>query len=134
MEPRGHQRPPSDPDSAVTLSVLDAVDENSRITQRGLAKELGIALGLANAYLKRCIGKGWIKVTQIPANRYAYYLTPQGFSEKSRLAAEYLTYSFSYFRRARAECEGLMSDAAARGWTRLVLAGCSELTEIAAMP
>lgn len=133
MEPRGRERPASDLDTAVTLSVLDAVDENSRITQRDLAKELGIALGLANAYLKRCIGKGWIKVTQIPANRYAYYLTPQGFSEKSRLAAEYLTYSFSYFRRARTECEMLMGDAVARGWSRFAFAGCSELTEIAAL-
>lgn len=123
----------SDQDTAVTLSLLDAVEENSRITQRDLAKELGIALGLANAYLKRCIGKGWIKAKQIPANRYAYYLTPQGFTEKSRLAAEYLSYSFSYFRRARTECETLMGEAVGRGWHRIALAGCSELTEIAAL-
>ena len=63
------------------------VEENSQITQRSLASELGIALGLTNAYLKRCVRKGWVKINQAPANRYAYYLTPRGFAEKSRLTA-----------------------------------------------
>ena len=49
------------------------------MTQRSMANELGIALGMANAYIKRCIRKGFIKVRQIPSNRYAYYLTPTGF-------------------------------------------------------
>ena len=77
-------------DSEITLGVLNAVEENSRVTQRDVAKNVGIALGLTNAYLKRCIKKGLIKVQQVPANRYAYYLTPQGFAEKSRLTGEYL--------------------------------------------
>ena len=68
-------------DSEITLGVLNAVDENSGVTQRGVAKEVGIALGLTNTYLKRCVKKGLIKVQQAPANRYAYYLTPKGFSE-----------------------------------------------------
>ena len=44
---------------------------------------MGVALGLANSYLKRCIRKGFIKITEAPANRYLYYLTPQGFAEKA---------------------------------------------------
>ena len=46
-------------------------------------------------------GKGLVKMSQVPLNRYAYYLTPQGFAEKSRLTAEYLSVSFNFFRRAR---------------------------------
>ena len=75
-------------EAEITLGILNAVHQNERITQRSVAQELGIALGLANAYLKRCAKKGLIKVSQAPANRYAYYLTPQGFAEKSRLTAE----------------------------------------------
>ena len=48
----------------------------------GLAAELGMAVGLVNAYLNRCIQKGLVKATQAPARRYAYYLTPQGFARK----------------------------------------------------
>ena len=57
------------------------------MTRRSLARELGIALGLANAYLKRCAKKGLIKIAQAPANRYAYYLTPQGFARKPAASA-----------------------------------------------
>jgi DNA-binding MarR family transcriptional regulator len=75
------------------LGLLAAVERDSALTQRHLARELGIALGLANAYLRRCTKKGLIKMRQAPLNRYAYYLTPRGFAEKSRLTAEYLSWA-----------------------------------------
>ena len=75
-----------------------------------MAGDLGIALGLANAYLKRCVKKGLIKVSQVPANRYAYYLTPKGFAEKSRLTAEYLSVSFNLFRDTRAQFTDLFKN------------------------
>ncbi len=115
---------------AVTLGVLSAIEANSTHSQRSLAGELGIALGLANAYLKRCVRKGWVKVQQVPANRYAYYLTPQGFSEKARLTGEYLAASLSFFRRAREQTQAVLQRAEARQLNRLVLVGASELAEI----
>src|SRR5262249_1024953 len=93
--------------------------------------ELGIALGLVNAYLKRCVKKGLLKVSQAPARRYAYYLTPRGFSEKSRLTVEYLSYSFSFFRRAKAHCAAVLQSDRVQGFGRLALAGVSDVTEIA---
>ncbi len=117
----------------ITLGLLNAVQENDSPTQRSMAKELGIALGLANAYLKRCVKKGHIKVRQIPKNRYAYYLTPQGFAEKSRLTAEYLSQSFNFFRLARNDCKELFSHAQAKGWRRVAFFGVSDLCEIATL-
>jgi DNA-binding MarR family transcriptional regulator len=117
----------------VVLALLDAVERDPAVTQRSVARELGIALGLANAYLRRCIRKGLIKVGQVPPRRYAYYLTPQGFSEKSRLTAEYLAHSFSFFRRARAQCGNLFSEAVARGHRRVALVGEGDLAEIASL-
>ena len=124
---------PAGQQTEITLGVLDAVEQNAQVTQRTVASELGIALGLANAYLKRCMRKGWIKVKQIPPNRYLYYLTPKGFAEKSRLTAEYLGSSFNFFRRARAQLEEAMGACAARGWKRVALYGKGELTEIGAL-
>jgi len=120
-------------DAEITLGILNAVHENERITQRSVAQDLGIALGLANAYLKRCAKKGLIKVSQAPANRYAYYLTPQGFTEKGRLTAEYLSDSFRFFRNARAQCTKALQDAAERDWGRVALYGASELAEVASL-
>lgn len=120
----------SDGDAEITLGLLNAVEENCTVTQRSMANDLGIALGLANAYLKRCVRKGLIKISQVPPNRYAYYLTPKGFSEKSRLTSEYLFSSFTFFRRARDQCGQMLEYCAARGWKRIALAGCGELAEI----
>src|ERR1700683_182480 len=91
-------------DERILLDLLNSVERDGGQSQRRLASELGIALGLVNAYLKRCVKKGLIKVTHAPARRYMYYLTPQGFAEKSRLTAEYLSSSFSFFRRAQSDC------------------------------
>jgi DNA-binding MarR family transcriptional regulator len=124
---------PSETDAKgrIVLDVLKAVEENSAVTQRSLARDLGIALGLANAYLKRCVTKGYIKVTHAPAKRYVYYLTPQGFAEKSRLTAQYLAISFDFFRLARSQCSGLFAECETRGWARIALCGAGELAEIA---
>jgi hypothetical protein len=118
-------------EAVMMLNVLSAVERDAHLTQRRLSRDLGIALGLANAYLRRCIGKGLIKVGQVPLNRYAYYLTPQGFAEKSRLTVEYLTWSFEFFRRARTQCSDLLALCAAFGGNRIVLFGTGELAEIA---
>jgi DNA-binding MarR family transcriptional regulator len=117
----------------ITLGLLEALERDGGQSQRRLATELGIALGLVNAYLKRCVKKGLVKVQHAPARRYAYYLTPRGFSEKSRLTVEYLTYSFGFFRQARTDCSGLFGVAKASGIKKVVLAGQSDLAEIAAL-
>ncbi len=126
--------PPEDTVHAwIMLGLLDLVERNSATSQRRLAADLGIAVGLINAYLKRCIKKGLIKANQAPARRYAYYLTPQGFAEKARLTVEYLSYSFRFFRDAKTDCSLLFQAAYARGVRRVVLAGQSNLAEIAAL-
>lgn len=117
----------------IMLGLLDAVDQNQEHSQRDLASELGIALGLVNAYIKRCVKKGLVKVRQAPARRYSYYLTPQGFTEKSRLTVEYLSSSFGFFRQAKTHCSDLLQQAKTRGVNKVVLIGQSDLAEIAAL-
>jgi DNA-binding MarR family transcriptional regulator len=118
-------------DSRIMLGLLNSVERDGGQSQRRLASELGIALGLVNAYLRRCVKKGLVKVTQAPARRYMYYLTPIGFAEKSRLTVEYLSVSFGFFRQAKAECGAVFAAAAERGFSRVALAGISDLAEIA---
>lgn len=123
----------SEDSMAITLGLLAAVEREETVTQRSLAGELGIALGLANAYLKRAAHKGWIKVQQVPPNRYAYYVTPQGFAEKARLTGEYLSSSLTFFRRAKEQIGEALEAFAAADRRRVVLVGVGELAEIAAL-
>jgi len=121
-----------EPDNArIVLGLLESVERDGAQSQRRLASDLGIALGLVNAYLKRCVKKGLLKIGQVPPRRFAYYLTPHGFAEKSRLTVEYLSSSFSFFRRAREDCSSVLKAAQARGWNRIALIGISDLAEVA---
>lgn len=118
---------------SIKLGMLTAVERSSDVTQRKLAQELGIALGLTNAYLKRLVKKGYIKATQAPANRYFYYLTPKGFAEKSALTATYLSQSFKFFRDARAQCAEAFVACQTDHMQRIVLCGTGDLAEIAVL-
>ncbi len=118
------------PDSRMTLDLLESVARNGERSQRAIAVECGIALGLVNAYLKFCATKGFIKVKRIPARRYFYYLTPKGMTEKSRLTLLHLSNVLSYFRAARRDYTEALQEAKRRGWSRIAVAGGSELAEI----
>lgn len=122
-----------DQEAESTRLMLDVIENRDRVTQRDLAGELGIALGLTNVYLKRCINKGLIKVRKAPARRYAYYLTAKGFSEKARLTAKFLSRSLRFFRLAREDCSNLFVAAQARGVRKVALIGASDLSEIAVL-
>src|SRR3546814_9139172 len=104
-------KPASDnQDAATMVALLEAIGSGDEHTQRTLATRMGVALGLAKALLKRCAAKGLVKIQNAPARRYAYYLTPKGFAEKSRLVAEYLETSLHFFRGARSQYEEARSE------------------------
>jgi DNA-binding MarR family transcriptional regulator len=83
------------------LQLLQALEQQSTITQRTLASRLGIALGLTNLYLKRLIRKGYVKCVTVSPNRLVYSLTPKGMSRKARLTYEFMKYSLDFYRDAR---------------------------------
>ncbi|MDP6353095.1 MAG: winged helix-turn-helix transcriptional regulator [Alphaproteobacteria bacterium] len=118
-------------EQSIIRGLLERIDDSSEVDQRTLSEELGIALGMTNAYVKRCVKKGWIKVKQVPARRYRYYLTPKGFAEKTRLTAQFFSDSLTFFRRARQSFTRLYGELAADGRRRVVLCGVDDLTEIA---
>jgi DNA-binding MarR family transcriptional regulator len=117
--------------SDAELDFLTAIERGEVVTQAALTQRIGVSVGLINALLKRAVHKGYVKVSRVPYRRYAYYLTPQGFREKSRLVAKYLETSLSFFREARSQYGGLFERAEKAGIKRLVLFGGGELAEIA---
>ena len=121
---------PTDTDREVALlGLLHSVSQGAARSQRHMASEINMALGLVNTYLKFCVRKGYVKVKRARA-RYAYFLTPKGMAEKSRLTVAHLTHSLSFFRAARENSDRLFEEAEARGWRRIGLAGSGELAEI----
>jgi len=118
------------------LEILTAIDEGQPLTQRALAQRLGVALGLANLYLKRLAKKGSIKIVEFPRKpaarkRLRYLLTPTGMAEKTRLTYEHITYSLDLYRRARQALRDSLSPLPERGAKRVALFGTGEAAEVA---
>ena len=113
------------------IDLLSKLEKQEVVTQSSLAKRVQVSVGLVNALLKRAINKGYVKVRAAPYKRYAYYLTPEGFLEKSRLVTEYLENSLSFFRIARDGYETLFIQARKQGGEKFILVGSGELAEIA---
>ena len=112
------------------LKLLEAVEQDSRVTQRSLATKLGIALGLTNIYLKRLVRKGFIKCVNIQSNRISYLITPRGISEKARLTYEFMDYSLHLYGEVRQRLRGVLQECAAAD-RRVAIYGRGEAAEIA---
>jgi DNA-binding MarR family transcriptional regulator len=119
-------------EAQIVAGLLGAIERGGAFSQRDLARELGIALGLVNAFIKKCAKKGFIKIRHAPARRYAYYVTPRGLVAKTRLTAEFLSYSLTYFKRARGSLGDTFATAAnVHCWKSVAVVGAGELAEIA---
>jgi DNA-binding MarR family transcriptional regulator len=112
------------------LKLLEAVEEDSRITQRSLASKLGIALGLTNIYLKRLVRKGYIKCVNVQSNRITYLITPRGISEKVRLTYEFMDYSLHLYGEVRQHLRAVLHECAVTD-RRVAIFGRGEAAEIA---
>ncbi len=133
VRPRERGATPRNGNLGETVKLLGNVAGDEPLNQRKLASQIGISVGLVNALVHRAVRKGLIKIKEAPARRYAYYLTPKGFAEKSRLVAEYLDHSLTFFRTARQEYGAVFVNCETAGRKRALLCGVGELAEIATL-
>jgi DNA-binding Lrp family transcriptional regulator len=111
------------------LKLLEAVEADSRVTQRSLASRLGIALGLTNIYLRRLVRKGYIKCVNVQSNRITYLLTPRGIAEKLRLTYEFMDYSLQLYGEVRQHLRVVLRECAAAD-RRVAIFGRGEAAEL----
>lgn len=96
------------------LRIMRLIDSQPEISQRELAKELGVSLGKVNYCLKALVEKGLVKAGnfQRSTNKgaYIYCLTPTGVQEKLFLTQEFLRHKMREYERIQAEIEQLRAD------------------------
>jgi EPS-associated MarR family transcriptional regulator len=107
-------------DQEIHLKVLRELEENPDITQRQLARQLGVSLGKANYCLKALIDKGFIKARNFKNSdnkrAYLYVLTPRGIEEKSRISVSFLRRKMDEFESLRREIEELKAEVKNNGY------------------
>ena len=118
------------PEEQRTLDLFEVGEARPDINQRQLAEELCISLGLANAFLKTILNKGWIRARKVKARRWLYFLTPQGSLEKSRLTLNFLQRTLKSFREIRNQADGLLADLTVHGVHGIHLIGEEDFIDI----
>jgi DNA-binding MarR family transcriptional regulator len=114
-----------------TLRILETIETDPLPSQRDMARQLNVSLGLVNSFVKRLTHKGYFKITTIPKNRLRYILTPKGAAEKTRLTYLYIQHSLEYYKNARTMLRDLFQRLTGEGIDRVIFCGVSDLTEIA---
>lgn len=114
-----------------TLKILDEIGNDEVPSQREIARNLNISLGLVNSFIKRLARKGYLKISSVPSNRVKYLLTPKGAAEKTRLTYQYIRYSYHFYKDARIKLKTLFSELSEKNISRVVFYGATDLAEIA---
>jgi hypothetical protein len=81
--------------------LLIGITSGKPVSQRSLAREMGVALGLTNLLMRRLARKGWIRIVRVRPNRLLYVITPAGLAEKARMSREYFQRSVSFYVETR---------------------------------
>lgn len=91
--------------------VLALLEKSPDISQRDLAKALGISLGGVNYSLRALVEKGMVKAQNFSSSdnklAYAYILTPRGLAEKGALTANFLKRKMDEYEALKVEIESL---------------------------
>ena len=106
-------------DDTTSYGLLKTLEDNPSLSQRDLAKRLGISLGKVNFCLNALVEKGCLKVNNFRNSdnklAYAYLLTPQGVEEKARMTIRFLKYKMQEYEQLRAEIKELKREAEQKG-------------------
>ncbi len=106
-------------DETTHYGLLKTLEENPGLSQRDLAKKLGVSLGKINYCLNALVEKGCLKINNFRNSdnklAYAYLLTPHGVEEKARITVQFLKYKVQEYEHLRKEIEELQREAKEQG-------------------
>jgi EPS-associated MarR family transcriptional regulator len=98
----------------IQFEILRRLHQAPQVSQRSLAKDLGVGLGTINFCSQALVEKGMVKMQNFSKSknklRYAYLLTPAGVAEKSRLTAEFFRRKVAEYEALQAEIEALRTE------------------------
>ena len=104
--------------------VLSLLEQNPDMSQRDLAKALGVSLGGINYSLKALIERGMVKAQNFKKSEtklaYAYVLTPQGLAEKTKLTTRFLKRKMEEYEALKAEIDSLQYELNGKRQSRLM--------------
>jgi EPS-associated MarR family transcriptional regulator len=91
----------------VRYNLLRLLEANPAMSQRDVARQLGISLGKVNFCVQALVEKGILKATNFKNSKrkaaYMYLLTPRGIEEKAQVTARFLQKKIQEYEELRAD-------------------------------
>lgn len=130
MRSPNEQHDPLESASYREFQLLTEVDGTPDVTQRQLARRVGMALGLTNVLLRNMIQKGYVRVSHATWRRRLYTLTPEGLSHRIRLMMAYIQRVLDHYRRVRQTLREQLAPLALNRESRIAVYGTGEFAEL----
>lgn len=112
-------------DVATLQSIADTLKEEPMASQRVLAENAGMSIGLMNAVIKRFVERGWLMLTNVNLKKLCYAVTPEGLAELSQRSQSFAKRTFAIANKYNEAICAAVADAKKQGKTTLVLYGKS---------
>lgn len=125
------------PDNEYDRRILEAIASGERVTQRSLAGELGVALGLTNLLIRRLVGKGYVKMAKMGTRHVTYLMTPAGWEALTSATRESMANTVHLYTQTREQIRASLETVAEQcagepsGDKRVVFYGAGDVAEIA---
>ncbi|MFH1414732.1 MAG: winged helix-turn-helix transcriptional regulator [Elusimicrobiota bacterium] len=116
--------------SAKEHKVIESIHRNSNGSQRDIAHDVGVSLGLTNILINRLIKEGYIKVSRLDARKVKYIITPSGLKEKARKSYRFMKRSLSVINELKGRIVDYMLKKYEEGCRKFVIIGKGELSDI----
>ena len=112
-------------DVATLQNIANTLEEEPLASQRLLAENAGMSIGLMNAVLKRFVERGWIMLSNVNLRKLSYAITPAGIAELTARSQQFAKRTFELANTYNDELCKMISDAKAQGKNTFCLYGKS---------
>ena len=112
------------------LKILNLLTNNEDVTQRVIAKELGISLAMVNFYLEKYEEEGLLTIKRDSTKSLTYILTRLRHERRKLLNMEFLEASLDVYNDAKQECINFIKKIVDAGFKKLLFYGAGEVCEL----
>jgi DNA-binding MarR family transcriptional regulator len=127
-----HSPPPFRPSPEYReLAILTEIGRNSAVSQRALARAATVSPTMANAYVDRLVGRGFVEVSGDTNRTYRYALTEEGRRRREELLRRVWLDAVAFYGHAKREFRRRLEEIRASGVAAVALYGASETAELA---
>jgi EPS-associated MarR family transcriptional regulator len=102
----------------IRYRLMRLLEANPEMSQRDVARELGVSVGKVNYCVRALVRRGWVKINNFRNSRnklaYKYLVTPRGLEAKTIITMRFLRAKMDEYENLKVEIEQIRREAGVR--------------------